>query len=61
MLVHDLNLEVHEDYLLVQLGEVPGEPHCVDNHLDGLPVCGINGRVWIVNPDAKAFVDELTQ
>jgi hypothetical protein len=29
--------------------------------LYGLPVCGINGRVWIVNPDAKAIVDELMQ
>jgi hypothetical protein len=59
--VHNLDLEVHEDYFLAQLGEVPGEPHCIDNHLDGLPVCGTNGGVWIVNSDAKAIINEPTQ
>jgi hypothetical protein len=35
-----------------------GELHCVDDHLDGQKACGINGGVGIVDPDAKAIVDE---
>ncbi len=59
--VLNLDVEVHEGDLLAARRKFPCEAHWVNYHLKGLPVVVIGGWVEIVDPYAKADINEAME